>query len=64
MSGVAFATLVPLIVFALYFLAAQITVIINWTIHLWAGSIVIAGSIGFLLSLLVVPPVTPSSATT
>jgi hypothetical protein len=52
----AFATLVPAIVFALYFLAAQLTVGISWTIHLWAGSIVIAGAIGLLLSLLVVPP--------
>jgi hypothetical protein len=45
-----------MIVFALYFLAAQLTIGIIWTIHLWAGSIVIAGAIGFLLSLLVAPP--------
>jgi hypothetical protein len=52
----AFATLVPMVIFALYFLAAQLSVTISWTIHLWAGSIVIAGAIGFLLSLLVAPP--------
>jgi hypothetical protein len=59
----AFAALVPMIVFALYFLAAQLTIGIIWTIHLWAGSIVIAGAIGFLLSLLVAPLVTtPASS--
>jgi hypothetical protein len=53
----AFAALVPMIVCALYFLAAQLAVGISWSIHLWAGSIVIAGAIGLMLSLLVVPPV-------
>ena len=52
----AFSTLVPMVLFALYFLTAQLTVRISWTIHLWAGSIAIAGAIGFLLSLLVAPP--------
>ena len=62
----AFAILVPVVVFALYFLAARLTVGINWTTHLWAGSLAIAGAIGFLLSLLVAPPTTapPSPSTT
>ena len=53
----AFAALVPAVLFALYFLAARLTTEgILWTTHLWAGSIVIAGAIGLLLSLLVAPP--------
>jgi hypothetical protein len=58
----AFAALVPVAVFALYFLAAQLTIEIIWTVHLWAGSLAIAGAIGWLLSLLVAPP--PRSSTT
>jgi hypothetical protein len=62
----AFAAFVPGVIFALYFLAAQLTVEIIWTVHLWAGSIVIAGVIGLLLSLLVAPPTAapPASSTT
>jgi hypothetical protein len=52
----AFAVLVPVVIFALYFLAARFTVEILWTTHLWTGSLAIAGAIGVLLSLLVVPP--------
>jgi hypothetical protein len=55
-----FAALVPVAVVGLYFLAARVTVGITWTIHLWAGSLAIAGVIGFLLSLLVVPPASPN----
>ena len=56
-----FATLVPVAIFGLYFFAAHFNAGIIWTIHLWAGSLAIAGAIGFLLSLLVAPP--SSSAT-
>jgi hypothetical protein len=60
----AFATLVPVMIFALYFLAAHFAKEgILWTTHLWAGSLAIAGAIGFLLSLLVAPPATPPTAT-
>lgn len=53
----AFATLVPVAIFALYFLAARLAIGgILWSTHLWAGSLAIAGAIGFLLSLLVAPP--------
>ncbi len=52
----AFAVLVPVVIFALYFFAAQITDGIIWSTHLWTGSLAIAGAIGFLLSLLVAPP--------
>lgn len=59
-----FAALVPAILFALYFLAARFTSEgILWTTHLWAGSIVIAGAIGFLLSLLVASPATTPAST-
>ncbi len=62
----AFATLVPMVVYGLYFLTAQFTVGISWIVHLWAGGIVIAGAIGFLLSLLIVPPASavPTAAPT
>jgi hypothetical protein len=61
----AFSTLVPVVIFALYFLVAQLTIEILWTVHLWAGSLVIAGAIGFSLSLLVAPPAaSPTSSTT
>lgn len=51
-----FALLVPIATVGLYFLAARVTTGINWTTHLWAGSLAIAGMIGILLSLLVTPP--------
>lgn len=57
-----FAFAVPLIVTTLYFLAAQITVGIWWSIHLWMGTIVLTGVVGLLLSYLVLPPPLPSQA--
>lgn len=51
-----FALLVPVATVGLYFIAARFTLGINWTTHLWAGSLAIAGAIGLLLSLLVAPP--------
>jgi hypothetical protein len=51
-----FAFTVPTILYALYFLALLLTVGIWWSIHLWAGAIVLAGIVGLLLSYLVVPP--------
>ena len=38
------------------FLGLQLTGGIGWSIHLWLGSIVVAGIVGLLLSFLVVPP--------
>jgi hypothetical protein len=63
----AFAALVPMVSYGLYFGAAQLTVGVIWTTHLWAGSLAIAGAIGVLVSLLVAPPAAaapPSSSTT
>ena len=53
-----FAFGVPIIVYALYFLAVQLTSGLVWTTHLWAGAIVIAGAIGVLLSFLSTPEIT------
>jgi hypothetical protein len=52
----AFAFAAPLIVGSLYFVAGQITAGIAWSIHLWAGSIVLMGGVGLLISYVSVPP--------
>jgi hypothetical protein len=49
---------VPAIYFGLYFVALAIADGMGWSIHLWLGSAVLAGVVGLLLSLLVVPPST------
>lgn len=55
-----FAFAVPTILYLLYFLALTLTTGVNWTIHLWLGSTVVAGITGFLLSYLLVPPRLPA----
>ena len=50
-----FAT--PAALYALYFAALLVTGGIWWSIHLWAGAIVLAGVVGLLLSYLALPPV-------
>lgn len=54
-----FATLVPLVAFGLYYVTISVvsTMSIVWTIHVWAGSVVLAGVTGLLLSYLMVPSV-------
>jgi len=47
---------VPVIAYACYFLSLQLTTGIGWSIHLWLGTIVVAGLIGLTMSYLVVPP--------
>jgi hypothetical protein len=39
----------------IYFFAIQMLHGIAWVIHLWVGSIVLAGVVGLLLSYLLVP---------
>lgn len=58
-----FAFLVPLVNYIVYFAALfVISGGIYWSVHLWTGSIVMAGVVGVLLSYLLVPPqVTGSS---
>ncbi len=51
-----FAFAVPLIIGSLYFLSGYMTAGIAWSIHLWAGSIVMTGVVGLLLSYVSTPP--------
>ena len=46
----------PVIIYSCYVLTLQLTGGIGWSIHLWLGSIVVAGIVGLFLSFLVVPP--------
>jgi hypothetical protein len=50
-----FAFLVPAILYGLYFAALALTGPIWWTVHMWAGAVVLAGLSGWLVSYLVVP---------
>lgn len=54
-----FAFAVPVELYLLYFLALQLTVGMQWIIHLWLGSTVAAGIFGLLISYLLVPPHIP-----
>ena len=54
-----FAGGVPLIWYSVYFLALHLTDGIWWSVHVWAGVIVLSGLVGWLLSYLVVPPPVP-----
>ncbi|MEW5985262.1 MAG: hypothetical protein AB1791_01355 [Chloroflexota bacterium] len=51
-----FALAVPAIFYALYFVTLALTGGVWWTVHLWAGAIVLAGLAGWLLSYGIVPP--------
>jgi WD40 repeat protein len=46
------AFIVPAVYFATYFAALALTDGMGWPIHLWAGSVVLAGVSGYLLTLL------------
>lgn len=60
-----FAFVVPAILYLCYFLNLAIVGPlrfqsgISWSVHFWAGSIVLAGLVGFLLSYAMFPPLTP-----
>lgn len=54
-----FSAALPVAFYGFYFLALQLTRGVGWTIHLWLGSIVMAGCIGLLLSYLGAPPSLP-----
>jgi hypothetical protein len=51
-----FAFGVPAVFYLVYFLTLVATTGIWWSIHLWLGSVVLAGITGWLLSYLAVPP--------
>lgn len=54
-----FAVALPVIIFACYFGAIARLYGINWSIHVWTGTIVLGGAVGLLLSYLVLPPPVP-----
>jgi hypothetical protein len=58
-----FAFVVPIVYCSLYFLVLYFTKGIGWSIHLWMGSIILAGIIGLLLSYLLIPPLAPAIET-
>lgn len=47
---------VPVVFYLVYFLALVATTGIWWSIHLWLGSVVLAGITGWLLSYVAIPP--------
>ena len=51
-----FAFALPATFYLCYFLALMLTEGIAWSVHLWVGSIVLAGIAGWLLSYLLLPP--------
>ena len=54
-----FATVVPLLLTTLHFAVLGLTVGVWWSVHLWAGIIVLTGLVGLLISMLLVPPPWP-----
>jgi hypothetical protein len=60
-----FAFLVPVVLYSVYFYGLIKIDGVWWPVHLWAGAPVVAGLVGWLISLLVFPPATgPAEATT
>jgi len=57
-----FAFAVPVIFYAFYYVVLALTEGVGWVIHLWAGSIVMAGVVGLLLSYLAAPPLADAEA--
>jgi hypothetical protein len=54
-----FALLVPVVVYTFYFIDLMLTSGIWWSVHIWAGSIALAGFAGWLLSYVFIPPQVP-----
>ena len=46
---------IPALQYLLYFVAVMLTARLTWSVHLWMGTIVITGGVGWLVSYLVVP---------
>ena len=57
-----FAAVVPVLLTTLHFGTLGLTVGVWWSVHLWAGTIVLTGLVGLLVSLLLVPPPWPGSS--
>jgi hypothetical protein len=49
------ASVVPVVIYALYFRALFVSDGVWWPVHLWTGAIVLAGATGWLVSLVVIP---------
>jgi hypothetical protein len=56
----AFALAVPMLYYSLYYGTLTVTSGLEWTVHVWTGSIVLSGIVGLLLSYLLIPPLMPS----
>jgi hypothetical protein len=54
-----FAFAVPAMYYLLYFVDLMVAKQVVWTVHLWVGSVFIAGLAGLTLSYLLVPPLLP-----
>ena len=55
----ALAIVVPTVYYTCFFVGVALTKGVWWSVHLWTGSIVLAGLTGWLTSYLVVPPGVP-----
>jgi hypothetical protein len=51
-----FALSTPMLLYSLYFGMLALTIGIWWSIHLWTGAIVLAGVVGLLVSVVILPP--------
>jgi hypothetical protein len=51
-----FGFVLPIVFFGLYFLTLALTEGMWWSVHVWTGTLVMAGAVGFALSYLAVPP--------
>ena len=54
-----FACAVPMVLYGLYFVVLAVTSGVWWSIPFWSGAIVLAGIVGWLLSVLMIPPRRP-----
>jgi hypothetical protein len=54
-----FAFAVPLVYYALYYVILILTRGLEWSVHVWTGSIVLSGIVGLLLSYVLIPPLLP-----
>lgn len=55
-----FAFIVPVVLYLCFFLTLMLVSTINWSIHLWLGSCLMAGVVGLMLSFLLAPPRGPN----
>jgi hypothetical protein len=58
-----FALTIPMVYYALYYMVLIVTHGLEWSVHVWTGSIVLSGIVGLLLSYVLLPPLIPSPPT-